>query len=955
MLDDLLAVLLVALQPERLQEQQHAEAQLKAWETAPGYHFSLQSIYLNTENPLRVRWMAILCFKNGVDRFWRLSRVNAIGKDEKKEIRSRLFNLVEESNNQLSIQNAHAIARIVRFDFPSEWPSLFDDIAHAIEEYVFVKGNLIGVNNLLIFLNQIVKAVALVRIGRARHAMQIKAPVLLPVLVKAYLRYYASWTSTMELPVMEVCYLCLKNLRRLIPEGFELPHREPEIVEFMRLSITHLQHLVMEHEKYSSELLERFVQSYSKLYVNLLHVNPTSFVLMPSAHDVMSTFLLLLESKAEDIYRSEENDFWEALALKGLLILKRMLSFVYKQGAITLKLRTDKEDVHNAVAKLKTSFFTQQVVHNLCDLIINWYLRIKPADLESWLLEPEEWTNEEYNASWEYQLRPCAENFYKDLIKYFRDDLAGFILEKISAGLAGDSLESILTKDSTLCTFQLSAHAIADKVNFDQLLEQVFIPEGLKNDLVENKIIRRRVCLVICSWVGVDCSRESRVAIYKLLISFLQPEKINDKVVMLTAVQTVTAVITDYDFNKHDFQPFLKDFVALSIGLLKDMAYTESKLYIFKTLCVLVERCNPLIDEPTLISILQVVSASWDKEESILKTHLLRLLKNLVVALNGNSDQTHYIAFPLVNACCSENSEYYSLLSEEGFDLWLLLVQYYPVSEPSDKVTGLFGMAEKALVDCTEILPTILSILRSYALLAPQLFHNEPVFKVLAEYLPGMRDDAFEIFVALVDILLLDSDILQPLVSSGLMESMIRYVFDDNQSVVQANKIFVIFSRLAMRPETFFQLLSHLKVDKGAFFGLWLKYYKHNGSPRNKKVNLLALLSLAPNVPVLGPYFCEILRNCFLFLDEVNEEACLYDDDVLYADIDNYAYLDPDIAPHGEKLRYQVLQQQCAVYRMSVRETLLSVCGAVRGTHPAEFAQLTLADAYVAEGLGRLN
>lgn len=982
--DELLAVLSVVDGSERSEAQQSAERRLKEWETQPGFHYLLQDIYIKVDLPLRVRWMAIICFKNGIEKYWRASRTNAISKEEKAQIKARLFFLIDEKNSQLTIQNAHAIARIVRFDFPSEWPTLFDDVSKSLEEYVFVTGNLVATNNLLIILNQMIKSVSMVRIGRARHALQSKAPIIVPVLVKLYAKFYQMWTSSFDLTLMEICYLCLKNLRRIIPEGFEQPHKNQAINEFMKLSISHLQALVTEHEKYSSDLLERYVKSYSKLYVNLINHNPTSFILLPSAQEIVSTFMTLLESKAEAIYNStEDNDFWEVLALKGFLILKKMIAYVYKQGAVTLKQRNDKDEVNNAINKLKTDFFTPQVILNLCDLIINWYLRLKPADLESWLLEPEEWTNEELSSSWEYQVRPCAENFYQDLIRYFKDDLSEFILKKISSGLSNnDSVNNILIKDSIFSTFQLSADSIADKVDFDQLLQQVFIPEGLRNDLVENKIIKRRMCLVISSWVTVNCSRESRVDIYKLLINFMQPDnKINDKVVKLTTVQTLRTVINDWDFNKQDFQPFLKDFVFLCIDMLKEMSYTESKLYILDTLSALVERCNPLIDQASLISILQVVPPFWEKsgndgnDESILKTSLLRVLKNLVIALNQNSTETHFITIPLIKSCCTQNSEYYSLLAEDGYDLWLAILQYYPVDlEPNSDIIDFFGLLHPALLDSTEILPTILSILRSYALLIPKVFETDyglENFRVLSGYLANMRDDAFEIFIALMDILLLQEcgseQFINGLIGSGLLNAMANYVLDENHSIVLANKILLVMSRLAFKSaEVFIQVFDHLAIDTAKFIDIWMNYYKNNGNPRNKKVNLLALLALTAyglvrNLHGLPEKFSEVIRRSFIFSEEINEDNSgncqAYNGDYIYSDIDNYSYLDPDIAPHGEKLRYQKLvDTEDPVNKVNLRDFLRSeVLAARQELGVANFETLmSLNDQYTNEKLQAL-
>ena len=35
------------------------------------FHIILQSIYMNHSVDVNVRWLAVVCLKNGVDRYWR--------------------------------------------------------------------------------------------------------------------------------------------------------------------------------------------------------------------------------------------------------------------------------------------------------------------------------------------------------------------------------------------------------------------------------------------------------------------------------------------------------------------------------------------------------------------------------------------------------------------------------------------------------------------------------------------------------------------------------------------------------------------------------------------------------------------------------------------------------------------------------------------------------------------
>lgn len=973
--DALVAVLGAANGTDR-QSSQQAEAQLLAWDTERGFYYLLQLVYLATSLPVRLRWLAVICFKNGVERHWRSGRPSLIDKEEKRSIRARAFSSAAEKNNQLAIQNAHAVARMVRFDFPSEWPLLFDDVARQLEVFVFDQNDPVSTYNLLVTLNQVVKTVAMVRIGRARHAMQSKMPMVTPVLVRLYVKFFQEWTRTgdSDLSVLQLCYMCLKNLRRIIPEGYDRPHDHSDVVDFIKITIDHLQVLVVRHESLPSDLLERFVKCYCKVYLGLINTNPTSFILLPCAPEILQSFLALLQQKAEAVYNSsEDDDFWELLAVKGLLILKKMTGYLYKRGAVTLRHKNDREEVSAAISRMSQLVLTPPVVRLLCDLIIDWYLRIKPSDLDSWLVEPEEWCNEELLALYEFQARPCAENLFQDLIKYFREDVGDFVLAKISSDLAN---HDVLVKDAILCTFQLSAVSIADAVDFDRLLVDVFVPLARDNH-PEAKILRRRVSLICREWVPVKCSPQGRVAVYELLRELLQDSPANDKVVRLTAVHTLKVVVEDWDFVKTDFAPFLNELVTSCLALLRQLLLPESKLFVLTTLSVLIERCNPHIDPNTLTTLTEVVPAYWNETSSdnelILKNALLRLLRSLTIALNDSSASTHSLSLPLVRACCSSSSELYTLLSEDGYELWLVLVQFSPAnSQHIEDILQLFPLLEYGLANATEIMPVIVSIMRSYALLAPHVYCSDvgaALLRILAGYLPSLRDDSFVIFVSLMDILAMampaDDGFLDVLVTSGLLRSMVAFVLDEKQSIQSINKVVLPIARIAVASApVFFRLMEAINADLNRVVETWLGYFNNNGNPRNKKLSLLALLSIfATGILRRNVFFVEhfatVTKMALYFTEEVNETDtgnCDAYNEHTYEDLDHYTYLDADIRPHGEAVRFMDLERSDPARTQQLKLCLASVFSNIRSSlSEPEFQQLvSLGDEYSTERLQTL-
>ncbi|MCG8711176.1 hypothetical protein JHU04_004577, partial [Brenneria sp. 4F2] len=89
---------------------------------------------------------------------------------------------------------------------------------------------------------------------------------------------------------------------------------------------------------------------------------------------------------------------------------------------------------------------------------------------------------------YEYQIRACAENFFQDMINSFSELLVPYLLKKIENDAANlpNSLEGFLSKDAIYASFQLSAAAIGEMVDFDRLLVQVFLPEATSSSEPEN-------------------------------------------------------------------------------------------------------------------------------------------------------------------------------------------------------------------------------------------------------------------------------------------------------------------------------------------------------------------------------------------------------------------------------------------------------------------------------------
>lgn len=974
----LTAVLEKANGSERGAEQKLAENQLKEWEIQPGYHYLLQNVYTDLSIPLQIRWLAIINFKNGVEKYWRTSKVNAISKDEKQQIKLKLFEMIDEPNKQLSIQNSQAISRICRFEFPAEWPTLIDELEILLQTSIKEENN-VKIHNLLIILNQIFKNLSMAKIGKIRPSLQSKIPIITPILIQLYMNYFNEWTESLDFGIMEIGYLSLKVLKRIIVDIFDSSIEHKEIMEFLCLSIKHFELLTNNYDNYQpSEFLEKYIKRYLKIYYLLTKSNPVNLIILPSSKEILYCLLNLLQSKAELIYNNNQEDelLWEFTSIKILLIFKVLINFLFQKNTLTLKSRSNKLEIENSINFLKNEFFTENLIKSLTDLLINYYIKLNSKDLDNWINEPEDWVNDEINKNYEYQIRQCSENFFQDLINNFKTLLVPYVLHKIENELnnySDSSAKNILIKDSIFTIFQLSSNSIFDIVDINNLFENIFLPESLKNDIIENKVLKRRICLLINEWLGLSNTlNDSNIdKIYQMLLNFQDSSNpINDKVVKLSSIQTLNSILSDWDFKKPLIKPYISKFIKNLLNLINEMELTESKLFLLNTIAILISKTNELITLEELKDLLNIIPKFWDysnnSNELILKNSLLRILKNLIISLNNDSYLTWEISIPLIKVSCDSNSQFYSMLSEDGFELWLTLLQFYPIDyeKPNfnDELIQIFlNNFEYAILNQTEILPLILEIYRSYSILIPELniidnfkSFNLINFQIFKKYLKLMRDDSLDILTSILDLNLLSNynnnensiKYLNLLIESNLLNEMVELILDEDQSSLTKLKILLIVSRITfILPNEFFKFFKIYFNDNrlSVFLKIWFINLENVGNPRFKKIHILGLSSLLKTLNLIAfENFNGLIGLWITAFEEINEiegDCAKYHENYLYEF--KYDEVDLTIIENGEYKRFfKIIENNDPVHNLNLKKYINELLMLIKNSLGDQFNEL---------------
>lgn len=906
------------------------EAQLEVWQTLPGFCSLLQQTYLNRGLGLPVRWLAVIFFKNNVNARWRRTSINAILAEEKAYLRAHLFDGIHEPNRQLNAQIAATIAKIARLEFPRDWPGAFETITQRVVAAINAM-DLTQMYNILQILNAVLKDLAAVRIGRAKPMMQEQAPQLTDKVGNIYFALISDCMSndSMDLGKLEVGYLAFKVGCRLICEGYENSHRSPQASNFFERAVAFFRGLLEVYSTRPSDIVAKFLKRYGKFYHQLFDTQPISFILMPKSLQAMHLYLTLIESRSTQLDVDDEYDeqgiLWSKVLIQGMLLFKRTMQVITKPGSTSSRSRTgeERQEARHAQQLLAESFYTPETISHLTTVLLNHYMSLGRADLEDWKSEPEEFFNEEAQQSWEYQLRPCAAKFYEDIIIGFRDVVGQQVLIFIESSA---NQSDILLKDCSLQALQYGATVLQDSVDFDDLLVRLLVPLGQASSDPNYRILRRRISLVISEWVALKCSKESRVTIYHLLMSFLDDSSpLNDLVVQLYAIHGLRYAVDDWMFDIEGFLPFVDPTFGHLFKLLTRRVHNvETKVSLLQVVSVLVEQLQTHV-APYLSSILALLPPVWDEQTDnhFVKGVVMQVLTGVVTASRESSTACYSIAIPVLEASLDMNSPLHTYLFEDALPLWKALAENAP--NPTEALHNLVRPLLTMIETSTENLTTELDILGSYLLLDPNLIMDsqlmESLLTVFKTYIPDMTHEAIMSVLQVVELMTTLQSFEQyanSLTASGLFVCLLGHMLNKEVSTsISQTKILTILGRMAVSaPALLWQMLG---VNQDMVLKFWLERFDRIGHPKDRKICALgvtSLLTIGEQAPIR--YLKQYVDLWAELLDEIVEEN---GDATIYYGASDIMSLDQAMTPE-DKRKYNMNVTLDPVHKIALKEVI---------------------------------
>jgi hypothetical protein len=376
----------------------------------------LQTAYLDKSLPTEIRYLAIIQIKNGIDKYWRKHAPNALKPEEKSSLRAQLLQGgVDEADTHLALQNALAISKVVRIDYPLEWPEVLPELIIILR--TASESNQLHLRRGLLILLQIVKELASARLRKSQTSLQSITPEIVFLLSNIYTQKVNAWYGFLTsggddeggaMDAMENSLLAMKILRRLLIFGYQYPNHEKEVQELWGHSqqqFGQFLDLVTRDPPFiispAKDFVEKHLLQLSKLHVEMSKTHPASFALLPHSLDLARAYWGLI-SKFGDSYGSSSTDFAsrdvsadhnprneremsERLSLKGLSLLRACMKMVFSPArSFRYESPKAKQEQRDAVDLIKTQLLTEDLVSQMASVIVTKFFVFRQKDLEAW-------------------------------------------------------------------------------------------------------------------------------------------------------------------------------------------------------------------------------------------------------------------------------------------------------------------------------------------------------------------------------------------------------------------------------------------------------------------------------------------------------------------------------------------------------------------------------------------
>ncbi|XP_078074517.1 importin-11 isoform X4 [Mustelus asterias] len=882
-----------------------AEEQLKQWETQPGFYSALLNIFTNHALDINVRWLAVLYFKNGIDRYWRRIAPHALSEEEKSSLRAGLIANFNEPVNQIATQIGVLIAKVARLDCPRHWPELIPTLLESVK----VQDDLRQHRALLTFYH-VTKTLSSKKLVADKKLFQDLASGIYSFACSLWNHHTDTFLQQVytgdasAIHSLERTLLSLKVLRKLTVHGFVEPHKNLEVMEFLNTVFERLKQFLecrrqVNQENMCNEKLEKTIILFTKVLLDFLDYHPFSFI---------SLIQRSLEFAVSYVFTGAgEGVVFERFIVQCMNLIKMIVkNESYKPAKNTEESKPETLEAH----KIKIHFFNYSTLTEICRRLVSHYFLLTPEELSMWEDDPEGFAVEEAAGdSYKYSLRPCTEVLFLDIFHEYSQTLTPVLLEMVQ-NLHGptnvDNTVGLVVKDAVYNAIGLAAYELFDSVDFDQWFNSQLLAE-LQVTHIRYKLIRRRVIWLIGQWISVKFKSELRPMLYEAILNLMQDQ---DRV-------------------------YLENIFSLLFHLLQEVTECDTKMHVLHVISCVIERVGMQI-RPYVGCLVQYLPLLWKQSEdhNMLRCAILTTLIHLVQGLGADSKNLYPFLLPVIQLSTDVSQPPHVYLLEDGLELWLVTLENSPSITP--ELLGIFQNMSALLELGSENVRTCFQIINAYIFLTSSEFLQNFAAGLCQSFCELMQDITTEGQVQVLKVVenvLKVNPILGPQMFQPLLPSVLKGILDGEKYPVVMSTYLGIAGRVLLQNMGFFSsLLNQIALELnqemeqllGNIIEMWVDRMDNITQPERRKLSALALLSLLPSEnSVIQDKFCGIINICVEALHDVLSEdpdTGTYKDCMVMSHFEEQKVSDDEEPPTEQDRRKKLLALKDPVHSVSLQQ-----------------------------------
>ncbi|XP_074808712.1 importin-11 [Natator depressus] len=908
-----------------------AEEQLKQWEIQPGFYSVLLNIFTNHTLDVNVRWLAVLYFKNGIDRYWRRVAPHALSEEEKSTLRAGLITNFNEPVNQIATQISVLIAKVARLDCPRQWPELIPTLLESVK----IQDDLRQHRALLTFYH-VTKTLASKRLAADRKLFYDLASGIYSFACSlwnhhtdTFLQQIFTGDEAAATNSLERTLLSLKVLRKLTVHGFVEPHRNVEVMGFLHAIFERLKQFLecsrsIGTENVCRDRLEKTIILFTKVLLDFLDQHPFSFTPLIQRSLEFAVSYVFTEAG--------EGVTFERFIVQCMNLIKMIVkNYAYKPSKRFEDSSPETLEAH----KIKTSFFTYPTLMEICRRLVSHYFLLTEEELTMWEEDPEGFTVEETGGdSWKYSLRPCTEVLFIDIFHEYNQTLTPVLLEMVHSLQGPTNVEdtnALLIKDAVYNAVGLAAYELFDSVDFDQWFKNQLLAE-LQVSHNRYKPIRRRVIWLIGQWISVKFKSDLRPMLYEAIRNLLQDQ---DLVVRIETATTLKLTVDDFEFRTDQFLPYLESMFTLLFQLLQEVTECDTKMHVLHVLSCVIERVNIQI-RPYVGCLVQYLPLLWkqSEEHNMLRCAILTTLIHLIQGLGAESKNLYPFLLPIIQLSTDVSQPPHVYLLEDGLELWLVTLENSPCLTP--ELLRIFQNMSALLELSSENLRTCFKIINAYIFLSSSEFlqvYSGDLCRSFCELLKDITTEGQVQVLKVVENVLKVNPALGPQMFQPLLPSVFRGIIEGERYPVVMSTYLGVIGRVLLQNASFFSLLlsqmacecgQELDQLLGNMIEMWVDRMDNITQPERRKLSALALLSLLPSDnSVIQDKFCGIINISVEGLHDVmteDPETRTYKDCMLMSHFEEPKMTEDEEPPTEQDKRKKTLALKDPVHTVSLQQ-----------------------------------